>query len=75
LDFDVRETTGVPDLDTGWDGEFQASEKRWDEIWRQREEEARKERQLEQWIEEVQAETARDEKRDRPIKVKTFSIE
>jgi hypothetical protein len=54
---------------------FRASEKRWDEIWRQREEEARKERQLEQWIEEVQAETARDEKRNRPIKVKTFSIE
>jgi hypothetical protein len=46
----------------------------WDRINRQRDEEVHKERQLERWIEEVQAETARDEKRNRPIKVKRFTV-
>ena len=71
----AREATGVRDLDTVLDEEFQAMKKRWDELGRQRDEEARKERQLEQMIEEINAETAREEKRNRPIKVKRFSIE
>ncbi len=70
----ARETTGVPDLDTDHDWEFQARKKRWNELWRQRDEEARKERELQQWIEEIQAETARDEKRNRPVQIKRFEV-
>jgi len=66
-DFEVRETTGVRDLDTVLDEEFQAQKKHWDELWREREEEARKERELTRLIEEVEAETAAEAKRNRPI--------
>ena len=56
------------------DDEFRALKATWDKVQHQHDEEARKERQLERWIGEIEAETARDEKRNRPIKVKRFKV-
>ena len=75
LDFDVRETTGVRDLDTVLDEQFQAQKKHWDDAWRQRDEEARKERELERMVEEITAKEAKAARAARPIQVKTFEIE
>ena len=70
----ARETTGVRDLDTVLDDEFRALKATWDRIDRQRDEEVRKERELERWIEEIDAETAREAKRNRPIQIKRFEV-
>ena len=70
----ARETTGVRDLATVLDEEFRTLKATWAKVQRQHDEKARKERRLEQLIAEVEAESARDEKRNRPIQVKTFSI-
>ena len=75
MEFDVRETTGVRDLDTFLDEEFRALKATWDKVHRQRDEKARKERQLEQWVEEITAGEAKAARAARPIQVKTFSIE
>lgn len=70
----ARETTGVAGLDTDHDWEFQARKKHWDELWRKRDEEARRERELERMIEEINAKAERDERRNRPIQIKTFEV-
>ena len=70
----ARETTGVRDLDTVLDDEFRALKATWDRIDRQRDEEVRKERELERWIEEIDAETAREAKRNRPIQLQRFEV-
>ena len=67
--------TGVHDLDPDLDWEFRARKQRWDELWRKRDEEARRDRELAQTIAEVRAKKARTEKRNRPIQVKTFTFE
>ena len=62
-------SAGTP-ASTDSDWEFQAMRKRRDELWRQRDEEARRDREREQTIAEIKAK----ERRNRPVQVKTFEV-
>ena len=57
------------------DSEFRALKATWDRVHRQRDEEVRKERRLEQLVAEVEGRTKKEEAKARPVQVKTFSIE
>jgi hypothetical protein len=56
------------------DDEFRALKATWDRIQRQRDEDAHRNRKLERTIAEINAEAAKAEKPNRPIKVKTFRV-
>jgi septal ring factor EnvC (AmiA/AmiB activator) len=56
------------------DDEFRALKATWDRIQRQRDEDAHRDRKLERTIAEINAEAAKAEKPNRPIKVKTFRV-
>ena len=67
--------TDLHDLDPDPDSEFLSMKKRWNEIHRQRDEEARRDRELAQWTAEILAREEKEAKAARPVQVATFSIE
>jgi hypothetical protein len=72
----MKSATETTDVDPDW--EFRSMKKRWDEAWRKRDEEARRDRELEEMVTEITARTEREEAKAaraaRPIMVKTFRV-